>query len=242
MNEPREWIFHPLSTWPVLCNGGGLFRWQVGHISVAYFSFSRHQYLFLFLFYRIVLIWFSYSVSVWSLGQHVCCFSPAITHLSSFWCFGNLQNHPVSLKIYASLLIANSKSVLNIKSRRRPTSLYLKRRPYKVIFGGIRAKHSASSLKDFHLQFLFILQRLTFMTRHQFFPPCLPFVNTVYRHFKYICTSPKRMYTNTHKPLECLLTSLYTIHLVALENSWHFAMPPTVSLQNDIWETTLEIP
>ena len=82
MNEPREWISHALSTWPVLCNGGGLFRWQVGHISVAYFSFSRHQYLFLFLFYRIVVIWLSYSVSVWSLGQHVCRFSPAIAHLS----------------------------------------------------------------------------------------------------------------------------------------------------------------
>ena len=48
-------------------------------------------------------------------------FSPAIAHLSSFWCFGNLQNHPFSLKIYASLLIANSESLLNIKSRRHPT-------------------------------------------------------------------------------------------------------------------------
>ena len=114
MNEPREWIFHPLSTWPVLCNGGGLFRWQVGHISVAYFFFSCHQYLFLLLFYRIAVSWLSYSVSAWSLGQHVCRFSPAIAHLSSFWCFGNLQNHPVSLKIYASLLIANSKSVMKI--------------------------------------------------------------------------------------------------------------------------------
>ena len=97
--------------------------------------------------------WLSCSVSEWSLGQHVCRFSLAITHLSSFWGFGNLQNHPVSLKIYASLLIANSKSVLNIKSRRRPTSLYLKRRPYKVILGGIRAKHSASSLKVFICNF-----------------------------------------------------------------------------------------
>ena len=97
--------------------------------------------------------WLSYSVSAWSLGQHVCRFSPAITHLSSFWGFGILQNHPVSLKIYASLLIANSKSVLNIKSRRRSMSLYLKRRPYKVILGGIPAKHSASSLKVFICNF-----------------------------------------------------------------------------------------
>ena len=95
----------------------------------------------------------SCSVSMWSLGQHICHFSPAIVHLSSFWWFGNLQNHPVSLKIYASLVIANSKSVLNIKSRRRSTSLYLKRRPYKVILGGIRAKHSASSLKVFICSF-----------------------------------------------------------------------------------------
>ena len=149
MNESREWIFLPLSTWPVLSNGRGLFRWQVGHISVAYFFFSCHQYLFLLLFYRIAVSWLSYSVSAWSLGQHVCRFSPAIAHLSSFSDFGNLQNHRVSLKIYASLLIANSKPVLNIKSRTRPTSLHLKRRPYKGILGGIRAKHSASSLKVF---------------------------------------------------------------------------------------------
>ena len=30
------------------------------------------------------------------------------------------------------------------------------------------------------MQFLFTLQRLAFMTRHQFFPACPPFVNTVY--------------------------------------------------------------
>ena len=179
MNESRKWIFHPLSTWPVFINGGGLFRWQVGHISVAYFFFSCHQYLFLLLFYRIAVSWLSCSVSAWSFGQHVCRFSPAITHLSSFWGFGNLQNHPVFWKIYASLLIANSKSVLNVKSRRCPTSLYLKRRPYKIILGGIRAKHSASSLKVFICN-LFTLQRLAFMTRHQFFPTCPPFVNTVY--------------------------------------------------------------
>ena len=59
--------------------------------------------------------------SMWSLGQDVCCFSPAIVHLLSFWCLGNLQNHPVSLKIYASLFSANSKSLLNIKSIRQPT-------------------------------------------------------------------------------------------------------------------------
>ena len=35
--------------------------------------------------------------------------------------------------------------------------------------------------ESFHLQFLFILQHLAFMTRHQFFPACPPFVNTVYR-------------------------------------------------------------
>ena len=115
--------------------------------------FFCHQYLFLLLFYRIAMSWLSYSVSAWSLGQHVCRFSPAIAHLSSFWGFGNLQNHPVSLKIYASLLIANSKSVLNIKSRRRPTSLHLKRRPYKVVLRGIHAKHSASSLKVFICNF-----------------------------------------------------------------------------------------
>ena len=91
-----------------------------GFNSVAFFFFSCHQYLFLLLFYRIAVSWLSYSVSAWSLGQHVWRFSPAITHLSSFWGFGNLQNHPVSLKIYASLVIAKSKSVLNIKSEDVP--------------------------------------------------------------------------------------------------------------------------
>ena len=43
------------------------------------------------LFYRIVVSWLSYSVLMWSLGQHVCRFSAAIAHFSSFWCFGNLQ-------------------------------------------------------------------------------------------------------------------------------------------------------
>ena len=84
---------------------------------ITYFSFSCHQYLFLFLFYRIVLIWLSYSVSVWSLGQHVCRFSPAIAHLSIF---GNLQNHPVSLKIYASLLTANSTQYQTLKAEDFP--------------------------------------------------------------------------------------------------------------------------
>ena len=37
--------------------------------------------------------------------------------------------------------------------------------------------------KSLHLQFLFILQRLAFMTRHQLFPACPPFVNTVYYKF-----------------------------------------------------------
>ena len=44
-------------------------------------------------------------------------------------------------------------SLLNINSRRRPTSLHLKRRPYKVVLRGIRAKHSASSLKVFICNF-----------------------------------------------------------------------------------------
>ena len=105
INEPREWIFHPLSTWPVLCKGGGLFRWQVGHVSVTYFFFSGRQYLLLFLFYRIAVSWLSYSVSVWSLGQHVCRFSPVIPHLScrASEVSETYKNHPVSLKIHVPL-------------------------------------------------------------------------------------------------------------------------------------------
>ena len=37
--------------------------------------------------------------------------------------------------------------------------------------------------ESLHFQFLFILQRLAFMTRHQFFPACPPFVNMVYSVF-----------------------------------------------------------
>ena len=112
-----------ISTWTVLFNGRRLLRLITSrpYIRRLYFFFSCHQDFFIFLFYRIAVSWLSYSVSMWSLGQHVCRFSPAVTHLSSFWCFGNLQNHPGSLKIYASVLISNSKSMLNIKSRRHPT-------------------------------------------------------------------------------------------------------------------------
>ena len=52
------------------------------YISVAYFLLSCHQDLFIFLFYRIVMSWLSYSVSVWSMGQHVCLFSSAIAPVS----------------------------------------------------------------------------------------------------------------------------------------------------------------
>ena len=107
------------STWTVLFNGRRLLRQQSSrpYIRRLFLFFLPPRFaLFIFLFYRIAVSWLSSSVSMWSLGQHVCRFSPAIVHLSSFWCLGNLQNHPVSLKIYASLLIANSKSVLNIKS------------------------------------------------------------------------------------------------------------------------------
>ena len=38
-------------------------------------------------------------------------------------------------------------------------------------------------LRSLHLQYLFILQRLAFITRHQFFPAYPPFVNTVYYKF-----------------------------------------------------------
>ena len=122
MNDCREWIFHPLSTWPVLCS---IWRRSLLLTSKPY---TRHLFLF---FSPPISVYISVLqncsgvasnlVSVWSLGQCVCCFSAAIAHLSSFWCFGNLQNHPVSLKMYASLLNANSKSVLNIKSWRHPT-------------------------------------------------------------------------------------------------------------------------
>ena len=45
----------------------------------------------------------------------------------------------------------------------------------------------------------------------------------------------------------CFLEIRYNFHglvcfLKAWENSQHFAMPPQVSLQNDVWETSAEIP
>ena len=144
MNEPREWIFYPLLTWPVLCHGGGLFRWQVGHISVAYFFFFLPL---IFVFTSVLPNWSELAfVFGFSVKFGPTCLPLFSSHrpLVELLLLRHLRNHPVSLKIYAFLLIANSKSVLDIKSWRRPTSLYL-----KVIFGGIRAKHSASSLKVF---------------------------------------------------------------------------------------------
>ena len=96
--------------------------------------FSCHQDLFIFLLYQITVSWLSYSVSMWSLGQHVCRFSVAIAHLSSYWCLGNLQNHPVSLKKYASLLIANSKSVLSIKGRKTSHVIVFKKDVHTKLF------------------------------------------------------------------------------------------------------------
>ena len=105
---------------------------------------------------------------------------PSPPKLSSFWGFGHLQNLPVSVKMFASLLIAISISVLNIKSRRRDTSLYLKRHPYKVILGGIHAKHSASSLKVFICNFCFSSNASLSWLGTSFFPRVHHFVNTVY--------------------------------------------------------------
>ena len=134
MNESREWIFHPLSTWPVLCNGGGLFRWQVGHISVAYFFFSCHQYLFLLLFYRIAVSWLSCSVSEWSLGQHVCRFSLAITHLSSFWGFGNPLIGPEGRR-YFTILPANPGGIVGSFIQKLLCCLWMsKNRHFQTIF------------------------------------------------------------------------------------------------------------
>ena len=79
MNEPREGIFHPLSTWPVLCNGGCLFRLQVGHIPVAYFFFSRHQYLVLFVLQNCSELAFVFGFSV-KIGPT--CFFAAFLQLS----------------------------------------------------------------------------------------------------------------------------------------------------------------
>ena len=97
------------SSWPVLLMP------EVSHISVAnFFFFSTHHDLFLFLSYRTIVSWLSYSVSMLSLGQHVCSFSAVIAYLSCcVWCFGNVQNHPVSLKMCTSVLFAHRKSGKN---------------------------------------------------------------------------------------------------------------------------------
>ena len=155
----------PLTSRPYICH---LFLFFLPPISV------------LLLFYRIAVSWLSYSVSAWSLGQHVCHFSSAITHLSSFWGFGNRTKSSCFLEDIRVPFDWKQQISTKYKSRRCPTSLYLKRHPYKVILGGIRAEHSASLLKVFICNFCFSLQRLAFMTRHQFFPACPPFVNTVY--------------------------------------------------------------
>ena len=105
---------------------------------IAYFLFSCHQDLFIFLFYRITVSWLSYLVSMRSLVQHVCCFSAAIAHLLSFWCFGNLQE--------SYCFLEDIRAPFDCKQQ-------LKRSPYKVILSEIRAKHSANSLKVFICNF-----------------------------------------------------------------------------------------
>ena len=143
MNESREWIFHPLSTWPVLSNGGGLFSWQVGHISVAYFTSvlqNCSELAFVFGF----SVKFGPTCLPLFFSHHPLVELLRLRHPTKSSCFLEDIRVPFDCK---------QKSVLNIKSRRRSMSLYLKRRPYKVILGGIRAKHSASSLKVFICNF-----------------------------------------------------------------------------------------
>ena len=113
MNESREWIFHPLSTWTVLCNGGGLFRWQVGHISVAYFFF---------------------------LATNICFYS----------CFTELQW--AGFRIRVSF---DCKQQISTKHSKQKTShvLVFKKTSIQSYFKGIRAKHSASSLRVFVSKF-----------------------------------------------------------------------------------------
>ena len=43
-------------------------------------------------------------------------------------------------------------------------------------------------------------------------------------------------------PPPVLVTQLFSKLPLAWENSWHFVTPPLVSPQNDIWETSTEIP
>ena len=110
---------------------------QVGHISVAYFFFSCHQYLHCLYLCFTELQWAGFRTrfqcEVWA-NMFAAFLHPSPGHLSSFWCFENLQNHPVSLKIYVSLLIANSKSVLNIKSRKTSHVIIFKKTPIQSYF------------------------------------------------------------------------------------------------------------
>ena len=127
-----------ISTWTVLFNGRHLLRQQSSrHISVAYFFFSCHQDLHCLYFCFTELQWAGFCTrfqcEVWA-NMFAAFLQPSPVHLSSFWCFGNLQNHPVSLKIYASLLIANSKSVLNIKSRKTSHVIIFKKTPIQSYF------------------------------------------------------------------------------------------------------------
>ena len=145
----------------LFCNGGGLFRWQVGHIFVAYFFFFSLPISVLF--YRIVVGWLSYSVSAWRLGQHVCCFSAAIAHLSIFWCFGKS-----SCYLEDTHVPFDCKPQISTKHWKQKTShgIAFKKTSIQSYF------RSASSLLTVRIYKYY----LAFMTRHHFFPACPPFV------------------------------------------------------------------
>ena len=72
--------------------------------------------------------------------------------------------------------------------------------------------------ESLHLQFLFTLQRLAFMTRHQFFPACLPFVNTVYSYWSLIVPAgieiPRRHPSNSRVYYGQYLQFKYTVSIL----------------------------
>ena len=69
----------------------------------------------------------------------------------------------------------------------RPGDLGKKFHACSLRFSALKCQTLWKFTESLHLQFLFILQRLAFMTRHQFFSACPPFVNTVYTTL-YFCS------------------------------------------------------
>ena len=151
------------------------------YIRRLFFFFSCHQYLFLLLFYRIAVI-----ELVFELGFNVKFGPTCLPLFSSHRLLVELLmlRKPTKSSCFLEDIRVpfDCKQQINTKHQKQKTShiMVFKKTSVQSYFRWNPCQTLCKFTESLHLQFLFTLQRLAFMTRHQFFPACLPFVNTVY--------------------------------------------------------------